>query len=80
MMAAKWCLTTELVTESFQLSCPSTWGREGDGGECVFFSICMTMRWIERAHDGKRERQRQIGMLMQVHTGCAISPKKDNIV
>lgn len=46
------------VTEGFQLSSPSTWEREGDGGKFLFFSMgMMEMRWIERVHDGERERE-----------------------
>lgn len=68
------------VTEWFQLSSPSTWGWESDGGKCMFFSMCMMeMRWMER-ECMDRERQRQMSMHTQVHRERAISPKKDNIV
>lgn len=71
------------VTEWFQLSSPSAWGCEGDGGKFVFFFFfrCAWWRWdgwgecmMERGGRDRWECSRRCTL------GVVFPPKEDNIV
>lgn len=75
MTVAKWCLTTNQLQGGFNCHLHQLGDVRVMEENVSFFSMCMMeMRWVETVHDG--ERQRQMSMLTQVHTGRTIFPKK----